>query len=205
MSIGSTNGDLTENHTGEKSEDTANVSGPAKSSELRLNLSDKFPGWKASSDGSIPCPPNDFGGCGYKSLNLCRIFKMNWVAKLVKNVEEMVSGCKVHDSGTLQKIEYDDSRLQQYAHREDEDDNFLYCPSYQESKSEGICNFRNHWVKGEPVIIKEVFDSSSMSIWDPKVIWREIRGTADEKSKDENRTVKAIDCLDGSEVRISLL
>lgn len=181
-------------------QDTENASEQVKTSKLRLNLLEKFPGWKANNDGSIPCPPNEYGGCGYRSLNLSRIFKMNWVAKLVKNVEEMVSGCKVCDSETLLNTGSYDHSLCQYAHKEDGDGNFLYCPSSHDIRSEGIGNFRKHWVKGEPVRVKQVCDSLSMSIWDPKDIWRGIRETADEKTKDENRIVKAIDCLDWSEV-----
>ncbi|KAJ4719424.1 lysine-specific demethylase JMJ25 [Melia azedarach] len=196
-------GELSENNAAGRSEHTQNASEQFKTSKLRLNFSDKFPRWKANSDGSIPCPPKEYGGCGYRSLNLSRIFKMNWVAKLVKNVEEMVSGCKVQDAEPILKNGSYDPTLCQYAHRED-GDNFLYCPSSQDTRIKRIGNFRKHWSKGEPVIIKEVCDDSSMSIWDPKDIWRGIRETADEKTKDENRTVKAIDCLDWSEVDIEL-
>ncbi|KAM5561214.1 E3 ubiquitin-protein ligase JMJ24 [Rosa sericea] len=171
--------------------------------KVRLNFSEKFSDWKANSDGSIPCPPKEYGGCGYSALSLSRIFKMNWVAKLVKNVEEMVSGCRVNDADNLEKTEVNDPRLCQYAHREDSD-NFLYCPSSQDIKSDGIANFKRHWLRGEPIIVKRVFDSSSVSSWDPMVIWRGIRETTDEKSKDQNRKVKAVDCYDWSEVDIEL-
>ncbi|XP_024187510.1 lysine-specific demethylase JMJ25 isoform X2 [Rosa chinensis] len=171
--------------------------------KVRLIFSEKFSDWKANSDGSIPCPPKEYGGCGYSTLSLSRIFKMNWVAKLVKNVEEMVSGCRVNDADHLEKTEVNDPRLCQYAHREDSD-NFLYCPSSQDIKSDGIANFKRHWLRGEPIIVKRVFDSSSVSSWDPMVIWRGIRETTDEKSKDQNRKVKAIDCYDWSEVDIEV-
>lgn len=193
-----------ENQMGGRSRDKETASKEVKEHRLRLNLSDKYPDWKANRDGSIPCPPKEYGGCNYSSLNLSRIFKMNWVAKLVKNVEEMVSGCKVSDTGTLPKSGSNDSTLHQYAHREDNDDNFLYCPSCEDIKAEGICNFRKHWGKGEPIIVKQVFDSSSIPSWDPMVIWRGIQETSDEKMKDENRMVKAIDCLNWSEVDIEL-
>ncbi|XP_050379397.1 E3 ubiquitin-protein ligase JMJ24 isoform X2 [Argentina anserina] len=171
--------------------------------KVRLNFSEKFPEWKANSDGSIPCPPMEYGGCGYSALSLSRIFKMNWVAKLVKNVEEMVSGCRVNDANSLEKTEVNDPRLCQCAHREDSD-NFLYSPSSQDIKFDGIANFKRHWLRGEPIIVKRVFDSSSVSSWDPAVIWRGIQETTDEKSKDQNRMVKAIDCSDWSEVDIQL-
>lgn len=125
---------------------------------------------------------------------------MNWVAKLVKNVEELVSGCRIYDAGSPQKMGFDDPKLCKYAHREDSDDNFLYCPTSEELKSDGVGKFRKHWARGEPLIVKQVFDSSFSSSWDPVVIWRGVRETADEKMKDENRLVKATDCLDWSEV-----
>ncbi|KAM4108297.1 hypothetical protein ACJW30_03G036900 [Castanea mollissima] len=197
-------GELADNQIRGKSQDKATTTGQVKVSNLKLILPEKFPGWQANSDGSIPCPPPEFGGCGHSSLNLSRIFKMNWVAKLVKNVEEMVSGCRIYDAGSLENTGLDDPRLCQYAHREDSDDNFLYCPATQDIKSDGIGNFRKHWARGEPIIVKQVFDSPSTSSWDPMVIWRGIQETADEKTKDENRVVKAIDCFDCSEVDIEL-
>lgn len=197
-------GESVDNKIDGKSQEKTTVSEQVKVSKLKLILPDKFPGWQANSDGSIPCPPKDYGGCGCSSLNLSRIFKMNWVAKLVKNVEEMVSGCRIYNPGSPQKIGLDDPGLCQYACREDSDGNFLYCPTSEDIKSDGIGNFRKHWARGEPVIVKQVFDSSSTSSWDPVVIWRGIRETTDEKMKDENRLVKAIDCLDWSEVDIEL-
>ncbi|KAE8688494.1 psbP domain-containing protein 7 [Hibiscus syriacus] len=124
---------------------------------------------------------------------------------MVKNVEEMVSGCKVYDVETSEKIELNNPRLCQFADREGCDDNILYCLSSQDIKAEGIADFRKHWSKGEPVIVKEVFDSSSISSRDLRVIWRGIQETADEKIKDETRMVKAINCIDWSEVGAMLL
>lgn len=174
-----------------------------KPSRPRLNVLHKFSDWKANADGSIPCPPTEYGGCGYSSLILKRIFKMNWVAKLVKKVEEMVSGCKVYDDETLQKSGLS-TRICQYSQRENSNDNFVYCPSSQDIKDEGIREFRKHWIKGEPVIVREVCDVSSMLGWDPMVMWRGIQETTEEKTKDDNRIVKAIDCLDRSEIDIAL-
>ncbi|KAJ6928733.1 lysine-specific demethylase JMJ25-like isoform X2 [Populus alba x Populus x berolinensis] len=196
--------EVNENQIDRRIQDKETLSKFVIDSRGRINLSDKYQGWKANNDGSIPCPPKEHGGCNYSSLNLSRIFKMNWVAKLVKNVEEMVIGCKVYDADTPQKSGLSDSTLCQYAHRDDSDDNFLYCPLSEDIKVDGINKFRKHWVRGEPVIVKQVFDSSSISSWDPMAIWRGVRETSDEKIKDENRTVKAIDCLHWSEVDIDL-
>ncbi|KAJ1377641.1 Zinc finger, RING-type [Sesbania bispinosa] len=168
------------------------------------NILFKFPHWRSNDNGSIPCPPKEYGGCGYSPLNLSRIFKMNWVAKLVKNVEEMVGGCRISNADGPPETGLNALSLCQYSHREDSDDNYLYCPTSEDLKTDGIGNFRKHWKNGEPIIVKQVFDRSSMSSWDPMVIWRGIRETSDEKMKEENRMVKAIDCLDGSEIDIEL-
>lgn len=173
-----------------------------KLSNVHLNILSKLSDWKADGNGSIPCPPKQYGGCSSSVLSLKRIFKMNWVAKLVKNVEEMVSGCKVCDSGDLENTS--EGKLFQAAHRENGDDNVLYHPLSEDIRSEGIEDFRKQWSRGKPVIIKDIYDVSSMSNWDPIEIWRGVRETTEEKTKDDNRTVKAIDCFDGSEIDIQI-
>ncbi|XP_021742533.1 lysine-specific demethylase JMJ25-like [Chenopodium quinoa] len=169
-----------------------------------LLLSVKFPGWRASIDGSVPCLPREHGGCGCSYLTLRRIFKMNWVAKLVKNLEEMVSGCKVKGISNCSDSRSLSSRFLECASRKESDDNFLYCPSAQDIKLDGVVNFRKHWAKGEPVLVKQVCDGSSSTSWDPMVIWREICESTDERMNDASKMVKAVDCLDWSEVDIEL-
>lgn len=128
---------------------------------------------------------------------------MNWVAKLVKNAEEMVSGCQINEIGGSE-TNLNGLKLYQYSHREVSDDNFLYCPASEDLKTDGIGNFRKHWKNGEPIIVKQVFDRSSS--WDPMAIWKGVRETADEKMKEtENRVVKAMDCLTWLEVHIYLM
>ncbi|XP_051135650.1 E3 ubiquitin-protein ligase JMJ24 isoform X2 [Andrographis paniculata] len=175
---------------------------PSCLSDVQLNSLKKLTDWKANADGSVQCPGKAHGGCGSSVLTLKRIFKMNWVAKLVKNVEEMVSGCKIDDSGNPEEI-CDGLKLCQAAHRED-NDNFLYHPSSETLKNDGIKDFRIHWRRGKPVIVKNIFDASAMAIWDPLAIWRGVRETAAEKMKDENIIVKAIDCRDRTEISIEL-
>lgn len=175
-----------------------------RSFRVRLNLSNKFLNWKSDPHGNILCPPKDYGGCACSSLTLRRIFKLNWVAKLVKNVEEAATGCKINDAANLQSTELNKSKMCCCAHREEGNDNYLYCPSSEDFKREGIGEFRKHWVRGEPVIVQEVCESSSISSWDPMVLWRGIRETAEDKVKDNNRIVKAVDCLDMSEVEVEL-
>ncbi|CAO2832743.1 unnamed protein product [Amaranthus hypochondriacus] len=173
------------------------------SSNRRLLMNVKIPGWRASKDGSVPCLPREHGGCG-SFLTLRRIFKMNWVAKLVKNLEEMVSGCKVKEINTYLDTRQLNSRLCECASRKDSDGNFLYCPSVEDIKHDGVVYFRKHWGKGEPILVKQVCDGSSSISWDPMVIWREICESNKEGMTDAGGVVKAIDCLDLSEVDIEL-
>ncbi|GAB2277475.1 hypothetical protein Dimus_012182 [Dionaea muscipula] len=166
-----------------------NLSRQSISCKPRLQLEMMFPGWRANADGRIPCLPRDHDGCGYPSLTLQRIFKMNWVAKLVKYLEEMVNSCKVNNVSNPQ---------------DDGHESVLYCPSSQDLKAEGTTHFRKHWAKGKPVVVKQVYDLSSFSSWDPMVIWKEISETTNERMRDTDRVVKAVDCLDWSEVEIQL-
>ncbi|KZV37145.1 hypothetical protein F511_15065 [Dorcoceras hygrometricum] len=171
-------------------------------SDVRLNLFRSYPDWKANADGSISCPKKEYGGCGSYILTLKRIFKMNWVAKLVKNVEEMVNGCKVCNSDSLEKTGFDLKLFQ--ASNTEKDDNLLYQPSLEDIKNGGIGHFRMHWNKGKPVIIKEICGTSAMSIWDPMVIWRGIKEMNEEKTEDADRVVKAVDYFDCTEINVEL-
>ncbi|KAF5958890.1 hypothetical protein HYC85_006115, partial [Camellia sinensis] len=201
-SIHGVKGEL-ENQLDGRTEYKITVTEQVKQSKLWLKLLDKFFNWKANINGSIPCPPKEYGSCGCLSLTLKRNFKMNWVAKLVKNYEEMVIGCKVYVTGSSREIGFN-SRLFEYANRENCNDNFLYCPTSEDIKVDGIADFRKRWIRGEPVIVKEVCDGLLMSSWDPMVIWKRIRETTEEKMKDDSRNVKATDFLDWFEVNIEL-
>ncbi|PKI51517.1 lysine-specific demethylase JMJ25 [Punica granatum] len=176
-------------------------SDPLKGFNLRINFMERFPDWKAGIDGTIPCPPKIYGGCGCPSLNLSRIFKMNWVAKLVKNVEEMVNGCKVNDAPEKLCVEMNHPNPEQYSYRGDSE-NTLYYPKAEDLKTGGIGMFLKHLSEGEPVIVKEVWDSSCILSWDPVVIWRGIQETLEERKQGDHRKVKAIDCLINSEIDI---
>lgn len=187
----------------ESNEDTNTLEMQDEPLKQKMLLSNKLRDWKSNNDGSVPCPPKKHGGCGNSPLMLKRIFKMNWVAKLVKNVDEMVSGCKMYDIDSL-KIDDLSSKLCRSAGRENSDDNFLYAPYCQDIKNEGIDGFRKYWLKGQPVIVRGVCDESSMLGWDPMVMGIGIQETSDERMKDDNRIVKAIDFFDRSEIDIEL-
>ncbi|KAG0497448.1 hypothetical protein HPP92_001892 [Vanilla planifolia] len=181
-----------------------------------LDISNLFPEWKANNDGSIPCGPEEAGGCGFTKLILRRILKINWTGKLLKNAEEMVNGCKgsdLHGPGLCASycLETPTSHLNssiqavllQCSFRDDNTENFLYYPAAEDIKHEGIRYFHKFWVRGQPVIVKNVFEPTLASGWDPMDIWKGVQETLDEELK-EDIIVKAIDYENQSEVDIEL-
>lgn len=169
-----------------------------------------FPEWRANSDGNIPCPPKHCGGCGTAMLELRRIFKSNWVAKLLKNAEDLTRDytpldvdlsvkCSLcHPNLVEGKI---NNELRQASLRDDGQDNFLYSPNSLDMSDVEIEHFQRHWMRGEPVIVRNVLDKTSGLSWEPMVMWRAFRETGSTvKFKEETRSVKAIDCFDWCEV-----
>ncbi|KAL7203170.1 hypothetical protein ACSBR2_016474 [Camellia fascicularis] len=179
-------------------------------------VSCQFPVWRANTDGGIPCPPKERGGCGTANLALRRNFKANWVMKLIKNAEDLTrnyqslkadfcqrcSLCPPNGSEGNSKI---DCKIRQAAFRENSHDNFLYCPNAVNMEDHDIEHFQQHWRKGEPVIVRNVLDRTSGLSWEPMVMWRAFREKgAKGKFKEETTSVKALDCLDWCEVEINI-
>lgn len=219
----------TERHVADGSNDVASIAVDPGSPERTINhkrvlptsdgktieFSELFPKWKADADGSIPCGPVDAGGCGSSKLVLRRILKINWLAKLLKNTEEMVCGCKVSDqegcgvcpctrSATSQTSETREWKLSVCSQVNGTSKKLLYSPSADDLKHDGIDHFQKHWVKGEPVIIKHAFDPSFASKWDPVSVWKGIQEMEDGRMKEEDILVKAVDFLKQSEVDVEL-
>ncbi|VAI05673.1 unnamed protein product [Triticum turgidum subsp. durum] len=178
-----------------------------------IGIRSLFPTWRVNNDGSITCGPHEAGGCGSSKLVLRRIFKINWIGKLVKSSQEMVNGCKAHDlengcsscndSRRLDSIGRHNFGLSKCSDSDGIDGNSVYSSVLENLKYEGIVHFRKHWINGEPVIVRNAFEPSLSSSWDPLSIWRGIQEIMDEKM-DENAIVKAVDCSNQSEVHIKL-
>nr|XP_048335647.1 lysine-specific demethylase JMJ25 isoform X1 [Ziziphus jujuba var. spinosa] len=200
------------------SEDNANAQSQRHgwSSQVAQAAVESFPAWRAYPDGSIPCPQKTCGSCGTLTLQLQRIFKANWVNKLLKNAEDLAIRYKSQDIDSSQRCSLCEasgskdnnnvlSEVRQAAFRENDEDNFLYCPSAVSMKDDDIEHFQRHWMRGEPVIVKCVLDKTSGLSWEPMVMWRAFRETgANVKFKEETKSVKAIDCLDWCEVEINI-
>ncbi|RWW22402.1 hypothetical protein GW17_00013404 [Ensete ventricosum] len=61
-------------------------------------------------------------------------------------------------------------------------------------------HFQKHWLKGEPVIVRDVLELTSGLSWEPMVMWRALREKKLTEKASERLTVKAIDCLYWCEV-----
>lgn len=169
-----------------------------------------FSDWCSDSDGSILCPPKEWGGCGSEKLALRRIFHAYWVDGLIKSAEELTINyhspkldfserCPLCDSISSAGSEIKDFGARRAAYRENCHDNFLYCPDATQLEGKDIQHFQMHWMRGEPVIVRNVLENASGLSWDPMVMWRAFRG-ARKVMKEEAQKFKAIDCWDWCEV-----
>ncbi|XP_008677147.1 lysine-specific demethylase JMJ25 isoform X2 [Zea mays] len=171
--------------------------------------------WKAKSNGSIPCPPKEVGGCGSTLLDLKCLFPEKMFAELEYRAD------KVLRSGTLAKamvsrsdrcpcfnqsgkIRTESKSVREAASRKGSSDNFLYCPVAIGIQDDDIVHFQMHWAKGEPVVVSDVLQLTSGLSWEPMVMWRALRERSKGKAEDEQFAVWAIDCLDWCEVEINI-
>ena len=186
--------------------------GEAKNHDIPENTSpkdhvqSKFE-WKANEDGSIPCPPKDMQGCDVGLLELRCIISENEVSELVKKAEELsklvdVTGkpaqqCSCYNAGEV--VDLSSDKLRKAASREDSVDNYLYCPRAKDIQHQDLKHFQSHWIRGQPVIVSNVLETTSGLSWEPLVMWRACRQMQHAKHG-KHLEVKAIDCLDWCEV-----
>lgn len=168
--------------------------------------------WKANSDGSIPCPPKEMGGCGEFLLDLKCIFSANWLLDLEEKAEEIVrnyESLKVSDECSCfqeGQIDLGNKNLRKAAYRENSNDNHIYCPTARDIQHGDLDHFQRHWIKGEPVIVRDVLEHTTGLSWEPMVMrraFREITRCNPDISK--SLSVNAIECLSWCEVSSTIL
>ncbi|KAE8733738.1 Lysine-specific demethylase JMJ25 [Hibiscus syriacus] len=64
-------------------------------------------------------------------------------------------------------------------------------------------HFQRHWANGEPVIVSNVLENASGLSWEPMVMWRAFRQITN-TNFEQQLEVKALDCLDWSEVEVNI-
>ncbi|PHT48143.1 Lysine-specific demethylase 3A [Capsicum baccatum] len=172
--------------------------------------------WKSNEDGNIPCPPQNLGGCGKGILKLKYLMEKTVcpVSELLARAEDFAKKFELEcmpeipqgscfcrnseDKNDMQK-----SEMCKAASRDGCDDNYLYCPTAKDLKQEDLKHFQCHWLKGEPVIVRNVLETASGLSWEPMVMWRACR-----QIKNLNHPllldVIAINCLDWCEVEVNI-
>jgi lysine-specific demethylase 3 len=171
--------------------------------------------WKAKSDGSIPCPPKEVGGCGNTLLDLKCLFPEKMLAEIEDRADKVLRSetlakamvsrsdrCPCFDHSG--RIRTESISVREAASRKDSSDNFLYCPVATGIQDDDIVHFQMHWAKGEPVVVSDVLQLTSGLSWEPMVMWRALRERSKGKAEDEQFAVWAIDCLDWCEVGSSI-
>ncbi|GAB2285006.1 hypothetical protein Dimus_019461 [Dionaea muscipula] len=166
--------------------------------------------WKANADGSIPCPPKEYGGCSGCLLELRSMFATD-VTELMKKAKEVVatlSADNIHElsdqscSCITSFSDDDDSssfNARKASSRGDSNDDHLYCPDAVDISAEHLRHFQWHWARAEPVIVRNVLDTKCGLSWDPMVMWRAFRQITN-LSHSRLLDVKTIDCFDFCEV-----
>ncbi|XP_022726110.1 lysine-specific demethylase JMJ25-like [Durio zibethinus] len=171
-------------------------------------------GWKANENGSIPCPPKDFGGCGNGLLEVRCMFTEHAVVELTEKAEEIAKAlnlehvlefsnqqCPCYNS--VGEVDIGNNNLRKAASREGTIDNYLYCPKAKDIQCGDLKHFQRHWANGEPVIVSNVLENTSGLSWEPMVMWRAFRQVTNTKH-DQQLEVKALHCLDWSEVVVNI-
>lgn len=181
---------------------------PEIGSHLRGASKDYVPSlvqWNANEDGRITCPPTEVGGCGHCSLELKRIFPLGWISNIETNAQDLLEISRARQKKLYRKCAPSgrDQVFHKAASREWSDDNLLYCPTASDiQREEELLNFRMHWAKGEPVIVRNSLDSTTGLSWEPMVMWRALCDNSDSKICSKTSLVKAMDCLASCEVEI---
>lgn len=181
---------------------------PSRSRSGKLNKTSGDSQWKPHKSGRIPCPPKTLGGCSEGILELKSLRGSDYVSKLLARAEEISDEYKLFPDSLEQRCSCFDpvsesgtNKLKSLkaASREDSSDNYLYYPNAVELQPKDLSHFQYHWLKGEPVIVKNVLDLTCGLSWEPLVMWRAFR-----QIKNLNHStllnVVAIDCLNLCEV-----
>ncbi|XP_058073141.1 lysine-specific demethylase JMJ26-like isoform X2 [Magnolia sinica] len=175
-----------------------------------------LPEWKANDgNGSVPCPPKELGGCGACNLDLRCIFPLDWIQQLEISAEEIA--CSYDFPEMLDASSYCpfcvgmhdqamgfDGNLREAAAREESYDNYLYCPTAKDLQGEDLEHFQKHWIKGQPVVVRNVLHDKSDLSWDPSVFFHPLLERNSTNHGNDMKSVKATDCLDWCEVEISI-
>ncbi|KAJ4905535.1 Transcription factor jumonji (jmjC) domain-containing protein [Raphanus sativus] len=185
----------------------AERTGQGKDSSVPLDISN----WKLNSDGSIPCPPKQRGGCGTSTLVLKRLCECDWVSKLITDAEEVTLQFQppdvdiAHECSSCNANSGSIIRRQAAFRKNASHDNFLYSPNAVDLAEDDIAHFQSHWMRAEPVIVRNVLEKTYGLSWEPMVMWRACREMNPKvQCKGDAKSVKAVNCLDWCQIEINI-
>ncbi|KAF9588397.1 hypothetical protein IFM89_009412 [Coptis chinensis] len=154
---------------------------------------------KVEKNSTSPCPLKEIGGfpkeeplssCAEPSLKTnvrplsdWQVEENEWGFRDEKEAEEIASrhkplsdhGISTESCACFNLIDLANEESRKAAFRENSNDNYLYCPSAKDIQHCELNHFQKHWIKGEPVIVRDVIDFTSGLSWDPMVICRPMR------------------------------
>ncbi|GAB2233587.1 hypothetical protein Droror1_Dr00002813 [Drosera rotundifolia] len=169
--------------------------------------------WKPNADGSIFCPPIEYGGCDGCFLELQSVFPID-VNKLAKQASKVLAAFAADDTskpsdescscfGSSTGDDTSSVDVRKGASRGDTKDDYLYCPAAIDICAKDLKHFQWHWARGDPVLVRNVLELTPGLSWEPMVMWRAFRQIS---SREHSRqiSVEAIDCLDYSEVDVNI-
>ncbi|KAH6783865.1 hypothetical protein C2S52_008824, partial [Perilla frutescens var. hirtella] len=174
-----------------------------------------LPEWRAMETGEIPCPPKGRGGCGHQYLELKCVLDESWLLDMKEKAEIFAVACGPADASQILSqcscLELNEGenvangQLRKCASRQNSGDNFLYSPLACDIQPGELEHFQKHWIRGEPIIVRDVLKLTSGLSWDPMVMWRAFRKILLKKGKGpSDLVVTAVDCLDSCEVDINI-
>ncbi|KAL2939062.1 Lysine-specific demethylase JMJ25 [Bienertia sinuspersici] len=165
--------------------------------------------WKVDEKGNIPCPPTEYGGCGETLLELKSFLSDGRVSRLLKQAEQIVAKWGRENlpealnqcSDSVVDVE-SESNMRISAAREGSNDNYIYCPDATDIQHRDFRIFQQHWARGEPVIVRNVLETTRGLSWEPLVMWRAARQIKHNKHS-TSIGVKAVNCMDWCEVDVN--
>ncbi|KAI3698017.1 hypothetical protein L6452_31126 [Arctium lappa] len=175
------------------------------STEKRKFLSTILWNWNTSEDGSIKCPPKNLGGCGNGVLDIRCLFDFNWTKDLETSAKEIIcsykftkslevpSCCSLSDGNAEKGNESDDGILFK--------SKCLYLSTRDDLRDGNLEHFTQHWVKGQPLIIRDMVKNNPELKWDPVFMFCTYLEASAKYQKDEGGA-KLDSCSDWYEVEM---
>ncbi|KAL5730594.1 hypothetical protein ACHQM5_003397 [Ranunculus cassubicifolius] len=179
--------------------------------------------WNVDQSGGIYCPSKELGGCGSCILELTYMFRDDWFSDMKRKAEEIAAKHGFSDDEPSElpcpcfnhvgEIDLSNKKLRKAAHREDSNDNYLYCPSASHIQHSDLNHFQKHWIKGEPVIVKDSLEHTSGLSWEPMVMSRALREKTNSRVLHQKPELIegpsyleaiAVDCLTCCEVEVNI-